>query len=106
MTEDPQTGSPAGTGAGGRPGDMPTGHGAEAGGTGTGGQGRGSASDASRIATAKRASAEANVPQQAGNRQERAGQGEIYGQDEMVTPGVAPSPPPSLPPPKVPGAWC
>jgi uncharacterized membrane protein HdeD (DUF308 family) len=90
---DPQTGPPASTGPGGQPSDMPAGAGAERGATGTGGQGRESAGGDSGIATAKRTSTEASVPQQLGHQQERvAGQEEIYGQGEMATPYVAPVP--------------
>jgi uncharacterized membrane protein HdeD (DUF308 family) len=90
---DPQTGPPASTGPGGQRSDMPAGTGAELGATGTGGQGRESASGESGLATAKRTSAPASVPQQLGHQQERvAGQEEIYGQGEMATPGVASGP--------------
>jgi len=90
---DPQTGPPASTGPGGQPSDMPAGAGAELGATGTGGQGRESAGGDSGIATAKRTSTEASVPQQLGHQQERvAGQEEIYGQGEMAAPYVAPVP--------------
>lgn len=89
---DPQTGPPASTGPGGQPNDMPGGPGAELGATGTGGQGRESASGDSGIATAKRSSGQASVPQQLGHQQERvAGQDEIYMQEAGTTadPGAA-----------------
>jgi len=90
---DPQTGPPANTGPGGQPSDMPPSQGAQGGATSTGGQGGQSASGDSGIATAKRSSAEANVPQQLGHQQERmAGQEEIYGREETGAPGVRPVP--------------
>jgi uncharacterized membrane protein HdeD (DUF308 family) len=90
---DPQTGPPASTGPGGQPNDMPAGTGADHGATGTGDQGRESASGESGLATARRTSTQASVPQQLGHQEERvAGHEEIYGQGEMATPGVAPIP--------------
>ena len=87
---DPQTGPPAGAGPGGQPSDMPAGQGANRGASSTGGQG--AASGDSGIATAKRTSSEANVPQQLGHQQERmAGQDEIYGQEAGAA-GVQPVP--------------
>jgi len=69
---------------------MPAGQGANRGASSTGGQG--AASGDSGIATAKRTSSEANVPQQLGHQQERmAGQDEIYGQDAGAA-GVQPVP--------------
>jgi len=89
---DPQTGPPASTGSGGQPSDMPAGPGAEFGAPGTGGQGRESASGASSTATARRAPAEANVPQQLGHQQERIAGQQDYGPEEMATRAVAPVP--------------
>jgi uncharacterized membrane protein HdeD (DUF308 family) len=87
---DPQTGPPAGTGPGGQPSDTPAGQGAQTGATSTGGQSVESARVDSGIATARRTSAEASVPQQLGHQQERmAGQEEIYGQQEVGTLGAA-----------------
>jgi uncharacterized membrane protein HdeD (DUF308 family) len=89
---DPQTGPPAGTGPGGQPNDKPASQSAERGATSTGGQTRESASGQSGVATAKRSSTEANVPQQLGHQQERMAGQEDYGQEGVATAGVRPVP--------------
>ena len=90
---DPQTGPPANSGPGGQPSDVPADQAPQQrGATSTGGQGRESSGD-SGIATARRTSTEANVPQQLGHQQERvAGQEETYGREEMEARGVRPVP--------------
>lgn len=84
---DPQTGPAAGMGPGGQPGDVPAGSSADFGATG----GRGpestrGASSSSSTATARRTSAEANVPQQLGHQQERMAGEEDYGGAGEVAP--------------------
>jgi len=92
---DPQSGVPGSTGPGGRPSDMPGGQAAEFGASSTAssGQGRGPASGASSVSTARRTSTEASVPQQLGHQNERmAGQEDIYGREGAATPVVEPVP--------------
>jgi uncharacterized membrane protein HdeD (DUF308 family) len=88
---DPQTGPPPNTGPGAQPSNMPSSQGSQGGATSTGGEGRDSASGDSGVATARRSSAEANVPQQLGHQQERMAGQEDYGQ-EGGTPVVEPVP--------------